>query len=66
MSGTCAHGPASRFKRYTEVVRDKLMPKYNAAVHWAKLEAPPAGTSEARQARAHLATRYPVDKVRRA
>lgn len=50
------------FRAYTRIVETRLMPKYNAAWHWAKLEAGAAsGRPEAEMAavvRPRLAARY--------
>jgi hypothetical protein len=32
--------PAPRFRSYSRLMRERLMPRYNAATHWAKLEVP--------------------------
>lgn len=48
-----------RFREYAGMVQDKLMPKYNAVWHWAKIEVPqdPQRLEAMRQA---LAQRFPV------
>eukprot|EP00879_Flechtneria_rotunda_P019234 GHRR01020196.1.p1 GENE.GHRR01020196.1~~GHRR01020196.1.p1 ORF type:complete len:167 (-),score=31.99 GHRR01020196.1:445-945(-) len=61
----CSHGltplHCCRFRQYTELVQDKLMPKYNATWHWAKIEVPndPQRLQNMREA---LANRFPVAK----
>lgn len=53
-----------RFKAYADLVQDKLAPRFGAATHWAKLEAPAAGSPAEKQLRQRIASRFPVEKVR--
>jgi len=67
------HDPAARsavtdaFRSYARLVNERLVPRYNAVWHWAKLELPPGhdqpgseGAKELARIRARLAARYPV------
>ncbi len=53
-----AHVPRS-FKRYTSLIQRKLMPKYGASWHWAKIEAP-EDPGDLAAMRAALAARFPL------
>lgn len=51
------------------MVEDRLMPRYGAAWHWAKIEPPPADGGPAAAARlarmrAALAARFPLERLR--
>lgn len=48
------------FKRYTSLVEQQLMAKYNAVWHWAKLELPDS-KERLEKVRQQLRARYPVD-----
>jgi len=52
------------FRQYSQMVQDKLMPRYNAVWHWAKLEPPvpgsPGAEAELGRIRKRLAARYPL------
>lgn len=50
-----------RFKQYADMVQDKLMPKYNASWHWAKIEVPKDAQRLAAM-KAALAARFPVER----
>lgn len=56
-----ACGLLQAFKQYASLVEKRLMPKYGATCHWAKLEVPEseAGLKAVRQ---RLAARYPVQE----
>eukprot|EP00798_Chlamydomonas_sp_ICE-L_P020691 gene20691-27490_t len=47
------------FRSYAGMVQDRVMPKYGAVWHWAKLEVP-TSPCELKSVRAKLAARYPV------
>ncbi|EIE19735.1 L-galactono-1,4-lactone dehydrogenase-like protein [Coccomyxa subellipsoidea C-169] len=48
-----------RFFEYCKLVEQKLVPKYDATEHWAKIEVPYLDKQAARE---RIAGRYPVDK----
>lgn len=48
-----------RFFEYCKLVEQKLMPKYDATEHWAKIEVPHLDRQAAIE---RIARRYPVDK----
>ena len=50
-----------RFAEYAGMVQDKLMPKYNATWHWAKIE-PPEDAQRLAAMRAALAARFPLER----
>lgn len=52
---------ARRFRQYAGLVQDKLMPRFGATWHWAKIEAPddPARLQAMRDA---LAARFPLPR----
>jgi L-galactono-1,4-lactone dehydrogenase len=58
-----------RFKRYAALVEDRLMPRYGASWHWAKIEPPTDGGDAAAAAarlahmQAALAARFPLDEL---
>jgi hypothetical protein len=55
--------PAARprsFRRYASLVEDRLMPKYGAAWHWAKIDPPRGDAARLARARAALAARFPL------
>lgn len=58
LTGSCV-SPACSFKHYTELVEDKVMPKYDAVWHWAKIELPDQPERLAAM-RTRLAARYPL------
>ena len=54
------------FKSYSEVVQERVMPKYNAAWHWAKLEVPRSAQGQVDEGkmdriRKKLGAKYPLD-----
>ncbi|KIY97008.1 hypothetical protein MNEG_10953 [Monoraphidium neglectum] len=57
------------FKRYAALVEDRLMPRYGASWHWAKIEPPTDGGDAAAAAarlahmQAALAARFPLDEL---
>eukprot|EP00775_Hariotina_reticulata_P014641 gene14641-14789_t len=51
------------FERYAGLVQDKLMPKYAAAWHWAKIE-PPASADRLAAMQAALAAQFPLNQFR--
>lgn len=62
--------PTPRFNSYARIVNERLVPRFNAVWHWAKLEAPDAhtqaggeGAKELARIRARLAARYPLTLV---
>jgi hypothetical protein len=48
------------FRRYTNMVEDKLMPSYHASWHWAKIEPPQDNPARLAAMRGRLAERFPV------
>lgn len=59
--GQPQHDNHNRFAEYAGLVQDKLMPKYGATWHWAKIE-PPADPQRLDAMRAALAARFPLDR----
>lgn len=51
------------FEQYAGLVQDKMMPKYAAAWHWAKIE-PPAEGDRLAAMQAALATQFPLKQFR--
>jgi L-galactono-1,4-lactone dehydrogenase len=52
-------GCLRRFFEYCRLMEHRVMPKYDAAEHWAKIEVPHLDKQAAAE---RLAGRYPVDK----
>lgn len=52
---------ARRFRKYVQLVNDKLVPRFNATWHWAKLEVP-QGQRELAAVKSRLAARYPLSR----
>lgn len=49
------------FKKYARLVETKLMSKYGAVEHWAKIELPDKGDEESlRRLKARISARYPI------
>eukprot|EP00967_Tisochrysis_lutea_P003790 scaffold4496_cov18-Tisochrysis_lutea.AAC.1 len=54
-------GLTFRFRAYAHIVEERLMPRFNATWHWAKLEVPQS-EAERKKLQARISKRYPVDK----
>mmetsp|Transcript_27300 Transcript_27300/g.73788 ORF Transcript_27300/g.73788 Transcript_27300/m.73788 type:complete len:638 (+) Transcript_27300:122-2035(+) len=50
------------FRAYAHIVEERLMPRFNATWHWAKLEVPQS-EAERKKLQARISKRYPVDKI---
>ena len=53
------------FVEYKRMVEGRLLPRYNAVEHWAKIEIP-EDERELRATRARLHARYPIEAFERA
>lgn len=53
--------PSRRFAQYAGLVQDKLMPRYGATWHWAKIEPPPEAARLSAM-KAALAQRFPLER----
>ena len=59
------HIPLIRFRsKLAPIVQDKLMPRFNATWHWAKLELQDGDARSAIAVHKRLASRFPIKQVR--
>lgn len=61
--GAARHAVTEAFKKYAGLVDRKLMHKYGAVEHWAKIELPSEDDAEGlKRMKARLAGKYPIEK----
>jgi L-galactono-1,4-lactone dehydrogenase len=61
--GAARHAVTEAFKKYAGLVDTKLMHKYGAVEHWAKIELPSEDDAEGlKRMKARLAGKYPLEK----
>ena len=61
--GAARHAVTEAFKKYAGLVDTKLMHKYGAVEHWAKIELPSEDDAEGlKRMKARLAGKYPIEE----